>query len=197
MLSVNRPFDLILLDTMIQKMNGIEMVERLRQKNQNAKIIFVTDHLQYAPLGYEVKAFRYILKSEIDDKLEEALGAFINLYERLCNRITLTIGNRVATILVENIRYITSDAHRAHFHFNDREDIRTVYKTLDEIEALLPTDAFLRIHQSYLVNLRHIVNLYGYAATLTNGDTLPVAQKRYPDVKRKYHLYRGDACARG
>jgi DNA-binding LytR/AlgR family response regulator len=188
---VNRQFDLILLDAIVDKMNGMDLAEVLRQKNACAKIIFVTGHLQHAPRGYEVEALRYIMKDTIDHKLEDALRAFLVPYERLRKRIALTIGNGIGTILVESIRYVESDAHRAHFHFCDSGDISTVYKTLDEIEALLPSDEFLRTHKSYLINLRHIRHIQNYMVYLTDGSTVPIAQKRHTDVKKKYYMYRG------
>lgn len=62
-------FDIAFLDIDMAELNGIELARRLRLKNPTAVIIFVTNFIQYAPEGYEVQAFRYLLKSDIPSKL--------------------------------------------------------------------------------------------------------------------------------
>ena len=49
---------------------GIDLARRLRQKRNDAILIFVTNYVEYAPEGYELRAFRYLLKTDIDMKLE-------------------------------------------------------------------------------------------------------------------------------
>ena len=56
-------FDIAFLDIDMEKLNGIELARKLRSKNPTSIIIFVTNFIQYAPEGYEVNAFRYLLKS--------------------------------------------------------------------------------------------------------------------------------------
>lgn len=54
-------FDIAFLDIDMEKLNGIELARKLRSKNPTSIIIFVTNFIQYAPEGYEVNAFRYLL----------------------------------------------------------------------------------------------------------------------------------------
>ena len=50
--------------------NGIDIARTLRQVNSHALIFFVTNYIDYAPAGYEVQAFRYILKRDMGEVLE-------------------------------------------------------------------------------------------------------------------------------
>lgn len=52
-----------------KRYNGIDIARRIRSKRKDAVIIFVTNYIEYAPEGYEINAFRYVLKSEISRKL--------------------------------------------------------------------------------------------------------------------------------
>ena len=63
---------------------------------------------------------------------------------------------------------------------------------LSEMEGLLSEHGFLRIHQSYLVNMRYIVKISGYRLELKQHIVLPVPKNRYQYVKREYALYSGD-----
>ena len=53
--------------------NGMDIARRLRLCNRDTVIIFVTNYVEYAREGYEVQAFRYLLKKEIPQKLEKCL----------------------------------------------------------------------------------------------------------------------------
>ena len=48
---------------------GIDIARILRKKRKDAVILFVTNYPEYAPEGYEVQAFRYLLKSAVPEKL--------------------------------------------------------------------------------------------------------------------------------
>ena len=53
--------------------NGLDIARTLRKVRKDAIIIFVTNFIEYAPEGYEVQAFRYVLKIDIEKKLQEYL----------------------------------------------------------------------------------------------------------------------------
>ena len=85
---------------------------------------------------------------------------------------------------IESIIYIETSRHKAFFHTT--EGIYSIYKKLNEIEADLKDYSFLRIHQSFLVNMRYIQKISSYVLTLNNGKELSVPKSRYQEVKRKY-----------
>lgn len=55
-------FDLILMDIKMKHMNGITTAEKIRSRDQEVIIIFITNTSQYAIKGYKVNALDYILK---------------------------------------------------------------------------------------------------------------------------------------
>lgn len=85
---------------------------------------------------------------------------------------------------VEDIMYIETSRHKNLFHTTD--GIYSIYKKLNEIEDDLKEFGFLRIHQSFLVNMRYIQKISSYVLTLKNGKELSVPKARYQEVKRKY-----------
>ena len=64
------PYDIALLDIDMGETNGIELARKLRAENENIVIIFITNFIQYAPEGFEVQAFRYLLKADLSAKLD-------------------------------------------------------------------------------------------------------------------------------
>ena len=68
-IDLSLPYDIALLDIDMGETNGIELARKLRAENGNIVIIFITNFIQYAPEGFEVQAFRYLLKSDLSAKL--------------------------------------------------------------------------------------------------------------------------------
>ena len=54
------------IDFSNKKYTGIDIAKKVRSVNNSAVIVFVTNYIEYAPEGYEVQAFRYLLKSDIE-----------------------------------------------------------------------------------------------------------------------------------
>ncbi len=70
-------------------------------------------------------------------------------------------------------------------------EVYSIYKKMDELEAELAGMGFVRIHQSFLINMRYIGKLSSYVMILTTGKEISVPKSRYPEVKRQYTLFKG------
>ena len=58
-------FQIVFLDIKMQAMNGISAAREIRRYDEKVLIVFITSSAEYVFRGYEVKAFRYILKTEL------------------------------------------------------------------------------------------------------------------------------------
>lgn len=74
----------------------------------------------------------------------------------------------------------------------DNLNTYTMYEKLSVLEDKLESDDFIRIHQSYLVNIKHIKNVVRYQVVLTNGVKLAIPRARYTYVKEQFILYQGE-----
>ncbi len=75
--------------------------------------------------------------------------------------------------------YIESNLHILKFHvMEDDMKVYTMYETLNKFESKLAEDDFIRIHQSYLVNVKHIKNVVRCKVILTNGGELSIPKAR-------------------
>lgn len=89
---------------------------------------------------------------------------------------------------VEDIIYIETNKHRNLFYTNS--GTYSIYRKLNEIEQEFNGMDFLRIHQSFLVNMRYIEKISSYVLRLTTGEELSVPKSRYQNVKKVYSLYK-------
>lgn len=90
---------------------------------------------------------------------------------------------------VNDIFYVESNRHKNWFHTADKT--YSIYRKLDDIERELKEYGFIRIHQSFLINMRYISKISSYTLTLTNGETFSVPKVRYSHVKQNYMRYKG------
>jgi DNA-binding LytR/AlgR family response regulator len=91
-------------------------------------------------------------------------------------------------LYVDEIIYVETDGHKNLFHIGSKT--YSIYKKLDELTIQLQDYGFVRIHKSYLVNMRYILKISSYAVTLQNGIKLSVPRARYQEVKRQFTLYK-------
>ena len=169
---------------------GMDIARALREKAQNAVILFVTNFPEYAPEGYEVQAFRYLLKSAVPAKLESYLEQALAQLRSVSRTVTLTLGSESIRIPVEDVLYFEAQLREVLMHSAGGAPSR-LNASIGTLEELLAEEGFLRIHKSYLVNMRHLKKLQCHEAELTGGVPLRVSERNYAQLKRQYLLWKG------
>ena len=176
------------IDFEAEEQNGIDVARTLRQVNCRALIFFVTNYIDYAPAGYEVQAFRYILKRDMGEVLERyILHAMENMAE---GREYLRLRDREAAIDLpfEEITYLEVLDHYVSIHAGERS--YTLGTTLSSLEQELEAHGFLRVHKSYLVNMHCIYKFSSRECVLTDGTVLATSAKNYAQQKQKYLMWK-------
>lgn len=178
-----------------KKYTGMDVARRLRAVRSDAIIFFVTNYIEYAPEGYEVKAFRYILKNEVQNKLVDYLKQALAEHGKTRETIKIQVCGELIDIFLKDILYFESQQHKVivHIQRSDRKGIKqyVFYASLTTLEQQLESQGFLRVHKSYLVNMEHIKKYQCTQLELVNGTTLNVSEKNYSQQKSKYLLWKG------
>ncbi len=182
----SQPYQLILLDIEMRGIDGIETAKRLRKLLPDCYIIFITSHDEFALTGYEVAAFRYLVKPVQPEKLTEAISA---VRAELSDHITLHVedGPVEALLRVKDIYYIEAQDKRVRVvlkdtAFSDRRGI-------DEIECALAGEDFFRVHRSYLINFRYVARLDKNEILLVSGEQIPLSRLRKKAFKNAFQTY--------
>lgn len=174
---------------------GIDIARKIRQTRENSILVFVTNFIEYAPEGYEVQAFRYLLKRDIHNKLEQCLIQSLEKLQTEQETMQINISGELLTLPLVEILYIESQGHVAIIHATRKgyraEKTYRFYSSLTSLEQQLSTQGFLRIQKSYLVNMRRIQKYQCSEAILDNGTRLKVSEKNYAEQKRQYLLWKG------
>lgn len=169
--------------------NGIDIARRLRAVNKKAVLFFVTNFIDYAPAGYEVQAFRYILKRVRNNVLERYILQAIEQMAENREIFSISDGDSVIEFPLDDVSYLEVFDHEVLVH--RKEGTHSLNASLSSLEEQLEKCGFLRIHNSYLVNMRYIGKYRSRECILTDGTVLSASARNYSAQKQKYMLWKG------
>jgi DNA-binding LytR/AlgR family response regulator len=183
-------YDLILMDIMMQFMDGMTAAEEIRKKDESVFIIFITNMVNYAIKGYQVGAFDYILKPIQYFQLEKSLTRALSKLNKDDNSayINIKTNNGAHRISLNDIYFIDSYGHYLTFHTNKGE--YTVYMRVKDLEAELSGKDFFRVNKGVIVNLRHIDG-FDEGCCIIGEERLAVSRSRKKEFMEAltYYMY--------
>ena len=118
----------------------------------------------------------------------ELYHSLIDKMKRKNEKIAFSFVEGNIALEVQKIIYIETERHKNVFHTESGD--YGLYKKLDEIETELAPFGFIRVHQSFLVNMRYVEGISSYVLKLNTGKELSVPKSRYQKVKKEYALYK-------
>ncbi len=178
-------FDIILLDITMKKCDGMTAAKLIRSFDSSVMIVFVTSSAEYVFSGYEVRAFRYILKPEL---LHGFPGVFRECLDELTKsnevRFTFQKASETISIPLRDILYFESDKRIINIVTPNEE--YSFYGKLDTIEEQLKKQDFVRCHQSFLVNAKKISSVKINELTLVSSKNIPVSKRRAKETNEAF-----------
>jgi len=198
--------DIILLDIQMPELDGFGVLDFL---DTPPPTIFITAYDEYAIQAFEVNAIDYVLKPirkrRLFDSIDKA-KIYIQrkgLWESKATRILDHISSQQVSkiplntrkgfklLSVEEIFWVEADGDYASIHTAENDFFYK--KTLKLLESRLPSDLFLRVHRSYIVNLRKITELNssargGYKLKMSDNTEIPVARRKAREVKKRLKI---------
>jgi len=169
-------FDIILMDIEMHFMDGMTAATKIREKDREVVLIFITNMPQYVMEGYKVDALDYVLKPlsyfALSQRIDRAISRMKN---RTSTYITISLPNGMQKIDANDIYFIEMQNHDAIFHTKNGE--YTTKQSLRMIEKTLEEEGFFRCHKSFLVNLAYVDSIQGYDI-FVNEQIIQVSRSR-------------------
>lgn len=173
-------YDVLFCDIVMKPYNGIELARKIRGYDKDVIIVFLSSYLDYAPQGYEVDAFRYLIKPIQQDTI---LALMEDIQKEQIRQKKILLETNVGSILVmeDSITYI--EAHdKESLIFCENETVHA-NMGLCELEQILTVQYFFRVHRKYLVHMNHITEYDNSRLTLDIGKTLPISRRKSKDFQ--------------
>ncbi|MCD6069250.1 MAG: DNA-binding response regulator [Bacteroidetes bacterium] len=198
--------DVVFLDVQMRKGTGFDLLQGIG--NLDFEVVFITAHNQYAVDAFKFSAFGYLLKpiklkdiTEVIDKLESHL---IQQKDSADKRLKVLVENYGAdgeiqkliisnidgfqVVKIKDILRLEGDRNYTHFITEEGKKI-TASKSLGEFEELLNNYGFFRIHQSTMVNLRHVTGYQkgdGGSVEMSDGSNQKLSRHRKAEFIKRF-----------
>lgn len=177
--------ELLFLDIQMPGMDGFDVMGRLAENKDTPvpRVIFTTAFDQYAVRAFEVNAVDYLLKPFTAERLrtaiqrvreqtarqvESANGAGASVSSLYTNRIVFKSRGRILFLPVSDIRWIGAEGN--YVRLSTAGETHLLRETMAHLEERLDPRGFMRVHRSFIVNLKYVKEL----RKETNGDSVVV-----------------------
>lgn len=197
------PVPLLFVDISMPGLSGLDFV---RELNPRPMVVFTTAHSEYAIEGFRLSAVDYLLKPFSLSDFQRSVEKVKSLYELYLHAqqaaersesealpegpeyLTIKADYKTSLIRIADIVYIESEGEYVRLHLNDGSSVMTLFR-LKNMQTALPEEHFMRIHRSYIVNLRCITGYAKGRVFLSDEEYIPIgdnyraAFQRYVDEK--------------
>jgi two-component system LytT family response regulator len=190
--------DILFLDIEMPEINGFELLKKL--KKFEGSVVFVTAHSNYAVKAFKFSALDYILKpidtadlrQTIDkykksrnsspdaDMMKQLLNNIDLMSNPKANKLSVSTQEGIEIINLSDVDYMKAERSYTLIKRQDKSDLM-VSKPLKDFEEMLPPSKFMRIHDSYLVNLDKVVRYLrqdGGYAVMRDGSEILISRGR-------------------
>ena len=193
------PADLIFADINMPDLNGVDFVRALPDRPM---VIFTTAYSEYAVEGFKLDAVDYLLKPISFADFSRSAAKANSLYELRQNRrsepqetaseatprdkeyISVKADYKVSLVRIAEIIYLESEGEYVRMHLADGSTITTLFR-LKNMETALPAESFMRVHRSYIVNLRAIKAYVKGRIFLSDNEYIPIGEN-YKEAFQAY-----------
>lgn len=189
-LNQNGGFDLYLLDILMPQMEGMELAERIRARNEAAEILFLTSSPEYALDAFDVSACGYLLKPVDKERFDKVLLTAAYRLTRPENpSLLLKTREGARKILLRELVMVESFNHERVCSLADGSRTVTADTLASLMERLRGDHRFFSPHRAYIINMEYIAALNTADLLLSTGQRVPVARTSYAALKRAYMDY--------
>ena len=186
--------DLIFLDIHMPNFTGFDLIQTLKNP---PKVILITSDKNFALDAFEYECIvDYIVKPITPERFNKAVQKAMSVSSS--NGVTkkstenetgkelyVNIDRRLIKINFESIKLV--EAKGDYILIKTEGKNYTVHSTMKKIEEKLPDDLFLKIHRSYIINTKKIIDIEDNSVLIDN-DVIPVSRSNRPELIKRLNL---------
>jgi two-component system, LytTR family, response regulator LytT len=183
--------DLMFVDINMPDLSGLDFVKSL---GDPPRVIFTTAYSEYAVEGFRVDALDYLLKPIDYSLFLKSANRALSWFEFRKGKGIMIEGNdeflfikseyKILRINLEDIKYIEGKGEYVRIHMINQKPIMTLI-SMSRVEKHLPEYRFMRVHRSYIVNLKRITTIERNQIIFDMKEHIPVSDQ----YKSKFQDY--------
>lgn len=189
--------DVIFLDIHMPDFTGFDFIQTIKNP---PKVILVTSDKNFAIEAFEYECIvDYLVKPISEERFEKAVQKLKSAKVPLKKNSSKIEGEPSDT---KNEFYVNIDRRLIKIEFNTVNVVEakgdyiliktenknyTVHSTLKKIEDKLPNDLFLKVHRSYIINTKKIIDIEDNSVLIAK-DVIPVSRANRPELMKRLNL---------
>jgi len=175
--SINK-LDLLFLDIEMPNLTGIEIKDRI---NGNCKIVFVTNYEQHIYEAFGKNVIAFVKK----DELYRISNILTKVEQEEKEHKIVQLGNQL--IDIDSILYAKAEGSYTHIYTMEKDFLECIYlyRTLKKINS----QSFIRVHKSYIINMKYIKKIYSNNVLLINNSRIPLSRLLKKDITEQFYNY--------
>ena len=186
-----RSLDALFLDVRMPGLDGLELARVLRQSDRPPSVVFVSAYDDFAVRAFELEALDYLVKPVSRQRLDEAVDRVGRATPAAGEDEMLPVdAPRGGTRLVARSRILLLQAHGDYVRVVCDDGRFLLRAALVDLEERWARHGFVRVHRSFVVNLRRAVEvqprLNGTAVlVMADGTEVPIARRQVGELRRR------------
>ncbi|MDO4432542.1 MAG: LytTR family DNA-binding domain-containing protein [Aerococcaceae bacterium] len=182
-------YDIIYLDVEMAIMDGMTTAHKIRERDQEVRLVFVTNHAQVAIQGYSVEATDFLLKPLSEFTFNEHFKKILRKITPEDDSVMLKVSGTLIKVQQSDIQYIESQGHYIDFVTRDRRF--TIIDSMKNIETKLDPKRFYRCSNSYIVNMAFVEKMDKNTVTVA-GNAIQISRARKKEFSEQFTKFLGD-----
>ncbi len=188
--------DLIFLDIHMPDFTGFDFIQTIKNP---PKVILVTSDKNFAIEAFEYECIvDYLVKpitaERFEKSVQKASSAQIGssspkvtttVAEDNANEFYINIDRRLIKIEFNTVTIV--EAKGDYIHIKTEAKNYIVHSTLKKIEDKLPKDLFLKVHRSFIINTKKIIDIEDNSVLIAK-DVIPVSRSNRPELMKRLNL---------
>lgn len=180
-------YDIVFMDIHLSGIDGVKISRKLRERDERMMLVFTTSRMEYVIQGYEVNAWRFLLKPIHFGDISLCLNKSYELYKSGEEFFFVKEDGKLHKIEYDKIYFLEAYGHYVSIYTKD--NIFTMRITINQLEQQL-TEIFFRNHRSYIINLKLCDSIEENQVTIL-GHNIPISNSKKKEMLEKINTIYG------
>lgn len=195
----NGSFSVVFMDIYMNETDGILTALKMREKDHNSILIFLTSSMEFMPDAFSCHAFEYIIKPFSRQRITNVLLDVIKVLPLSSKYMEISSNRNTIPVFFEHIISVITDAHYLNIRLADKTVLRSRMTISEFIEKTKGDSRFILINKGIILNADYILDFEDHCCILENGERFPVrvrSRQKTEQAVRNYHFEKIRSCQR-
>lgn len=183
----SRGFDMVFWEIPCGGCENADFATRIRERLGDAVLIMLASNPRCITRAFKARPDQFLFKPVCDEDFFEAVrtAMLCRCRQRADDRVLFRCRGDLIALRQSEICYLEARGHHVQLNSTVQKPF-LVSDTIAHEERRLSSCCFMKIHRSYLVNLRYVRRIEGHDAVMQSGVRIPISKGRYRQVCEWY-----------